>query len=63
LDQTGYDQPMAAAPQKSAEEIESVKKQISDIDSAIKVLQNEIDNNFNLSNIKIRDKKREVNQL
>ena len=51
------------APAKSTnpEEIEKIKSEIVEIDGKIKVLQNEVDNNFNLTSIKIRGMKREIN--
>ena len=53
------------APAKSTftnpEEIEKIKSEIAEIDGKIKVLQNEVDNNFNLTSIKIRGMKREIN--
>jgi hypothetical protein len=40
-----------------------IKNKISEINKQIKSISHEIDNNFNLSSIKIRDKKKEINQL
>ena len=65
IDQSGYDKKPAEEqkPQISEADVAAVKTQITEIDAKIKVLQNEVDNNFNLTNLKIREKKREINHL
>ena len=51
------------APAKSTnpEEIEKIKSEIAEIEKTIMEKQNEVDNNFNLTGIKLRGMKREIN--
>jgi len=49
--------------QKSAEEVELIQKEISDLNSKIKAITTELDTNFSMSTVKIREKKREMQQF
>ena len=49
--------------QKSAEEVELIKKEISNLNSKIKAITTELDTNFSMSTVKIREKKREMQQF
>ena len=49
--------------QKSAGEVELIKKEISDLNSKIKAITTELDTNFSMSTVKIREKKREMQQF
>jgi len=51
----------APAKATNPEEIEKIKSEMAELDGKIKVLQNEVDNNFNLTSIKTRGMKREIN--
>jgi len=50
-------------PKLSDEETEALKKQIAEMEVLVKKGIDDIDNNFNLAGLKLREKKREVNKL
>ena len=66
------EEPVVAQEEKPAQEevkadsgidVEATKTKIGEIVAKIKALNDEIDNNYNLSTMKIREKRREVNHL